>query len=255
MSTPIVGSRHLRVRFRLSASRIRSTVSGVSLATRLRSSAEGLLATVARIGADPHDDEERRFRKALLLVIAVLILPIALVWGTLYLALGTPAGLIAYLYAGVSVIAMLVFGFSIWRAPRLPTIDGQSLNLAFEVRMPEGRTAPTGDDEFSVLMTSRGSGDDRRNADLVLDSTSLSEGRVVVPATAPLRTTTSQRFLVVNDTGGKHYWFDLPLAAKPGPDDERWTEWWPAPGQSATADVNGNGGFQIRFRVQKTGMP
>jgi MFS family permease len=153
------------------------------------------------------------------------------------------------------VIAMLVFGFSIWRAPRLPTIDGQSLNLAFEVRMPEGRTAPTGDDEFSVLMTSRGSGDDRRNADLVLDSTSLSEGRVVVPATAPLRTTTSQRFLVVNDTGGKHYWFDLPLAAKPGPDDERWTEWWPAPGQSATADVNGNGGFQIRFRVQKTGMP
>ena len=153
------------------------------------------------------------------------------------------------------VIAMLVFGFSIWRAPRLPTIDGQSLNVAFEVRMPEGRTAPTGDDEFSVLMTSRGSGDDRRNADLVLDSTSLSEGRVVVPATAPLRTTTSQRFLVVNDTGGKHYWFDLPLAAKPGPDDERWTEWWPAPGQSATADVNGNGGFQIRFRVQKTGMP
>ena len=81
----------------------------MSLATRLRSLAEAVLLRVARIGADPHDDEERRFRKALLVVIAVLILPIALVWGTLYLALGTPAGLIAYLYAGVSVVAILIF--------------------------------------------------------------------------------------------------------------------------------------------------
>jgi adenylate cyclase len=70
---------------------------------------ETMLARVASIGADPKDDDERRFRKGLLVVIAVLILPIALVWGTLYLALGTPAGVIAYLYFGVSVAAILAF--------------------------------------------------------------------------------------------------------------------------------------------------
>jgi adenylate cyclase len=81
----------------------------VNAYTRLRTGAEAILLWVARIGADPVDDDERRFRKALLVVIAALILPIALVWGTLYLALGTPAGVIAYLYFAVSTIAILVF--------------------------------------------------------------------------------------------------------------------------------------------------
>lgn len=149
------------------------------------------------------------------------------------------------------VVAVAVFGYAIWRAPTPPKIGGQTLNLDFEVRMPEGRTVPGPDDKFSVLMTSRGFGDDRHNADLRLDATTSSEGRVVIPASAFLYTSTSQRFLVVNDTGGKYYWFDLPLRAKPGSEDEQWTDWWPAPGMSATSDINGNGGFQIRYRVQR----
>jgi hypothetical protein len=150
-------------------------------------------------------------------------------------------------------LAVLAFGFAILRAPRTPTLDGQPLVLDFEVRMPDGRDVPSADD-FTVLMTSRGYGDDRRNADLQLDSTSSSEGRVVIPARAPLNTTTTQRFLVVNDVGGKYYWFDLPLRAKPKALDLEWSDWWPAPGKSATADVNGNGGFQIRYRVAKAGV-
>ena len=47
-----------------------------------------LLDRAATIGADPHDDDERRLRKALLVLLSVLILPISLVWGTLFLALG-----------------------------------------------------------------------------------------------------------------------------------------------------------------------
>ena len=153
---------------------------------------------------------------------------------------------------GAVIVATAVFGISIWMAPRRPPqLDGQALALEFEVRMPEGRNAPTADDTFSVLMTSRGQGDDRTNADLGLDSTKTSDGRVVIPARARLYTTTTQRFLVVNDTGGKYYWFDLPLPAKPKAEDLEWTDWWPAPGRTATSDINGNGGFQIRYRVQK----
>jgi adenylate cyclase len=95
--------------FRLSATRSRSTVSGVSQTNRIRSVAEAVVARLALIGADARDDDELRFRKALLVVIAVLILPISLIWGTLYLGLGAPAGVIAYLYFGISVAAILVF--------------------------------------------------------------------------------------------------------------------------------------------------
>ena len=41
-----------------------------------------------RIGADPRDDDELRLRKALLVLICILILPISLVWGAIYLAFG-----------------------------------------------------------------------------------------------------------------------------------------------------------------------
>ena len=149
------------------------------------------------------------------------------------------------------VLAVAVFGYSLWRAPTQPRLDGLTLNLDFEVRMPEGRAAPGPDDNFTVLMTSRGYGDDRHNAEIHLDSTTTSEGRVVIPAKAFLHTSTTQRFLVVNDKEGKYYWFDLPLRARPTVEDQQWTDWWPAPGRSATVDINGNGGFQIRYRVQK----
>jgi hypothetical protein len=155
---------------------------------------------------------------------------------------------------GAIVVAAAVFGYSIWRAPAPPRLDGLTLNLEFEVRMPEGRTAPGPDDNFTVLMTSRGYGDDRHNAELTLDSTTTSDGRVVIPARAFLYTSTAQRFLVVNDVEEKHYWFDLPLRARPKSDDMQWTGWWPAPGQTATSDINGNGGFQIRYRVQKAAI-
>ena len=63
----------------------------------------------ARIGADPADSAEVRLRKTLLVLISVLILPIALLWGAIYLALGAMAGLIAWLYLVISVVAIIVF--------------------------------------------------------------------------------------------------------------------------------------------------
>ena len=67
------------------------------------------LAWLQRIGAHPGDDQETRQRKSLLVMVSVLILPISLVWGTLYLGLGSPGGLIAYIYFAVSLGALLIF--------------------------------------------------------------------------------------------------------------------------------------------------
>jgi nitrate reductase NapE component len=104
--------------------------------SRVRAVADALLERVAQVGADPMDDDERRYRKALLVVIAVLILPIALVWGTLYLALGAPAGVIAYLYFGSSVAAILVFARTreaetFLRAQLLAILLAPTLSMAF----------------------------------------------------------------------------------------------------------------------------
>ena len=68
-----------------------------------------LLAWLSRIGADPNDDVETRSRKALLVYLAVLIWPISLLWGTLYLSLGAPAGSVAFAYFVISVGSIGLF--------------------------------------------------------------------------------------------------------------------------------------------------
>ncbi|HEX5466024.1 MAG TPA: adenylate/guanylate cyclase domain-containing protein [Candidatus Limnocylindrales bacterium] len=69
----------------------------------------GLLEWVGGIGADPDDDLETRRRKALLVYLAVLIWPISVVWGILYLALGARSGAVAFGYLAVSVASIGLF--------------------------------------------------------------------------------------------------------------------------------------------------
>ena len=71
--------------------------------------ARAWLDRAARIGADPADSDEIRLRKALLVLICLLILPISLLWGAIYLALGAWAGLVAWLYTAISVMALVVY--------------------------------------------------------------------------------------------------------------------------------------------------
>lgn len=66
-------------------------------------------ALLARIGADPRDDEELRRKKALLVLLAILILPVSVVWGSLYLGFGSPVGVVPYVYFAVSLGSLVVF--------------------------------------------------------------------------------------------------------------------------------------------------
>ena len=61
------------------------------------------------IGADPEDDEDLRARKALLVLISVLILPVAGLWATLYLSFASPVGWAPVAYFGVLAGAIVVF--------------------------------------------------------------------------------------------------------------------------------------------------
>ena len=83
----------------------------------------------ARIGADPLDDDELRLRKALLVLICIAILPISLIWGAIYLALGETAGLVAWLYFLISVVALVAFSRN-HDARRLLRIELINITLA-----------------------------------------------------------------------------------------------------------------------------
>jgi adenylate cyclase len=66
-------------------------------------------ALLARIGADPEDDQDLRQKKTLLVLLALLILPVSAVWGSLYLAFGSPVGIVPFVYFAVSVGSLVVF--------------------------------------------------------------------------------------------------------------------------------------------------
>jgi adenylate cyclase len=62
------------------------------------------------IGADPADSSDERFRKRLLVGIALLILPVAFVWGCLYLAVGEPVvALTPFGYVAGSIVSIAIF--------------------------------------------------------------------------------------------------------------------------------------------------
>jgi adenylate cyclase len=86
-----------------------SNVFAMHLLDRIRVAADRATARLTVIGADPHDDEDLRARKALLILISVLILPVAALWGALYLAFGSPVGVVPLVYFGILLGAIAVF--------------------------------------------------------------------------------------------------------------------------------------------------
>ena len=77
--------------------------------TTLRAWIDRALERLAAVGADPHDDDEARLQKALLVLIAVLILPVSFTWAGLYITFGSPWGATAIVYAAISIGSILLF--------------------------------------------------------------------------------------------------------------------------------------------------
>jgi adenylate cyclase len=76
---------------------------------RLTARLSAILEWFVAVGADPADSEDLRLRKGLLLLVSVAVLPVSLVWGTLYMWAGSPIAFAPYVYFVVSVLAILFF--------------------------------------------------------------------------------------------------------------------------------------------------
>ena len=77
--------------------------------TSYRRLLDSAVARLAEVSAGPHDDEETRRQKALLVLIAIVILPVSAIWAVLYLAFGAWTGWVAVIYAVISVASIAIF--------------------------------------------------------------------------------------------------------------------------------------------------
>src|SRR5262245_42018297 len=69
-----------------------------------------LIERTLSIGADPTDSTDLRFRKRLLVGIALLILPIGFLWGCIYFAIGEPwVALTPWAYVLGSIVSIAIF--------------------------------------------------------------------------------------------------------------------------------------------------
>ena len=70
----------------------------------------GLVERALSIGADPADSADLRFRKRLLVGVALIILPAGFMWGTLYFLIGeTVVALTPWGYVAGSIVSLVVF--------------------------------------------------------------------------------------------------------------------------------------------------
>lgn len=84
----------------------------MSQATAISASKERvtIVGRMLRIGADLADDEETALRKVLVLLVALLVVPLALLWGVVYWFAGAHlAAAIPWLYVGISITSIAAF--------------------------------------------------------------------------------------------------------------------------------------------------
>jgi guanylate cyclase len=101
-------------------------------------------ARLAGIGADPRDDEDMRQKKALLVLLAILILPVSVVWGASYLAFGSPLGILPFIYFTVSLGSLVVFSRSASFGPFLTVQLLDILLMTTAGQMLSGGFLPSG---------------------------------------------------------------------------------------------------------------
>ena len=106
----------------------------------------GMAARLGMIGADPYDDEDLRQKKALLVLLAVLILPVAVVWAACYFAFGSPVWILSFGfgYFVISVGSLVVFARTRSFMPFLVTQLLDVLLLPALAQMVSGGFIPIG---------------------------------------------------------------------------------------------------------------
>jgi hypothetical protein len=155
-----------------------------------------------------------------------------------------------------AILALLVGVFSGLGADLPPEIDGHELELAIEVRGPEGIAVPQPSEGYRpsaevIVFHSRS----QPVGELRLDDAMQVDGRWVVPATVPLQTSSAPKFLRVYFNQDYNELFPLPLRSHPRREDFEWSSWveagWPVDQPKPAPQAS----FWMRYRIQLVEPP
>jgi len=162
--------------------------------------------------------------------------------------LGVALGSMTSLLAVVTVLAWLF-------ADIPPKIDGRPLELAIEVRAPEGFTWPSSTEEnrgvYATLVRPHRSA----HGLLQVEQAQLIDGRLHVTATVPVDSSRSNNQLSIALDKERTVFFLLPLRGRPSRMDTEWSGWINATSRANELEPVPEKQFQVRYRVQIIPVP
>lgn len=166
---------------------------------------------------------------------------------------GSPGLLKGFGYACGSVlaVALIALAFCRFLADIAPEIDGRPLEVAIEVRCPKGFIIPDTLDEYGAtaeVYLPRGRrlpGDKLR-----LEEAQLISGQWIVPATVPLSTSVSEKYLHVRFNNEYALIFGFPLRSHPRKSDMVWSDWVLSGWDAGKPEPPEEAKFKLRWRVQ-----
>ncbi len=154
---------------------------------------------------------------------------------------------------GIAIgLTALVSGILYLGAYHPPKLDGKTLALEFELKIPPALKLPVQQSEQTLHASLYANNRDNSYALLNYDKSATRDGYVFVPGKASLLSQTFNRDLLVSieGEGGAGQFIKLKLRAKPRKEDEAWSEWIMAAERTDLSPVPDAERIAVRYRVQ-----
>ncbi len=165
---------------------------------------------------------------------------------------GAIAGRLGVVVGGVALVAAAALGI-LYLSQDIVNPNGQAPQLAFEIRLPAGASAPTANERPIELQTSK----NRMPALMRPEATRDDGGRPVIVGLVEMYYRTSSRMLVLNMPDKTDVLFNVKLPSVPKHSKE-FSTWQRAdyigePGQSQTRKPTAAENYEIRYRADWPG--
>lgn len=158
-------------------------------------------------------------------------------------ALGAACGSIL----GIALVVMLLCRLG---ADIAPTLDGQELHLEIELRWPSGDAGVMPDARLASVSICVPGGNRVSTRSWRPELARLEDGRMVIPATMPLTTRSSEKVLFIRFSVDHDVRFALPLRSRPKASDCEWSAWIEGRGNGGAPGCPNGSMFTLRYRVQ-----
>jgi MFS family permease len=154
---------------------------------------------------------------------------------------------------GIAIaLTIIVSGILYLAADHPPKLDGKTLALEFEIKLPPTLKLPPQPSELTLHASLYANDRDNRYAELDYSKIGDRDGYTIIPGKASLLSQTFNRDLLVSvdGEGGASQFIKLKLRAKPRQEDEQWSDWITATERADLSPIPEEQRMAVRYRVQ-----